>query len=520
MAVTLTGTTGNDTLFGQTAEATLLNALQGDDVLRSQYTLQTLNGAAGNDLLEAQAFDGASLDFNPGQGDDTISISGMTSRVVLNVANGGGTNLGNDIFRFDTAAGTVAVAGTIYGGEGNDTFNFSDGNDLDGGIIWGNQGADNLLLTANESAVFRSSKIGLGQGNDSATVQLTTGDLNSFTIAGGQGKDTFQLNFNDNNFSGTNIIGAGGGADIISATFEGTGINSGAFTLRGDTGSDTLTVDFSIANTAAQTWNFLLDESDSATGSYADVLTFDLGNTAVDVTGTIAGGGGADTMTLTSTIANASANWYIDAGRGADFVNAYGLAWAGTLDGGNGADTIQMSIEGAATSTTQSGDLFLTVLGGAGNDTFQNTSFNASAVVVSDFGATALVVTLADFTTGDIFKLLGNKAVNSDANVNRSAFYTANFTAMPATGSVAGLTGVYENNIALFPDGDDVVLQILAGSDQISGNTAGTNTVGMAVIRFKGNSTFGSNISRASGLLSNINFAFSQNLTGGSFNFT
>ena len=520
MTVTLSGTTGNDTLFGQTAEATELNALAGDDILRSSYTTQTLNGAAGDDLLEAQSYDGATLAFNPGQGDDTISISGMTSRVTLDVAKGEATNLGADFFQFDTAAGAVSIGGTIYGGKGKVTINFSDGIDLNNAYVWGNQGQDNLLLTANESAQFQSSKIGLGKANDSATFQLTTGDLNNFTLAGGQGKDTFQLNLNDNNFSGTNLFGAGGGADEISATFEGTGINSGTFTLRGDTGADTLTVDFSIANTAAQTWNIYGDDAVDATGSYADFLTFDLGNTAVDVTGTIAGGGGADTLTLTSTIANASANWYIDGGRGADFITVDGLAWAGTLDGGLGADTLEIGLGGASTSTTESGDLFLTVLGGAGNDTFQNTSFNSTSVGASDYMATALVVTLADFTTGDIFKMLGNVGVNSDANVNRSAFYTANFTAMPATGSVAGLTGIAANNIALFPDGDDVVLQILGGSQQISGNTAGTNTVGMAVIRFKGNSVLGSNISRASGQLSSINFAFTQSLTGGSFNFT
>ena len=519
MATTLTGTTGNDTLFGATGEASLLNALEGNDVLRSQYTLQTLNGAAGNDLFEAQVFNGSTLEILPGKGNDTVSISGMTSTVTLNVAVAGVNNFGNDLFQFDTAAGAVSIAGNIYGGQGNDSFNFSDGIDLNAATVWGNQGSDNLSLTANESASFQSSKIGLGKDNDSATVAFTTADLNSFTLSGGQGKDTFQLNLAGINQSGNNLFEAGGGADEISATINTTGINSGSFTLAGNSGADTMTVAFQVANPDSDTYSFLLD-AQAETAAFADTLTFDLTDTAIDVTGTIAGGGGNDTLTLTSTIANGSANFYIDGGFGADFITVEGNSYAGTLAGGNGSDILEVSLDQLATSTTQSGDLFMTVLGGAGNDTFQNTSFNASAVVVSDFGATALVVTLGDFTTGDIFKLLGNDAVNSNANVNRSAFYTANFTAMAASGSVAGLTGVYENNIALFPDGDDVVLQILAGSDQISGNTAGTNTVGMAVIRFKGNSTFGSNISRASGQLSSINFAFTQSLTGGSFNFT
>jgi hypothetical protein len=519
MTITITGSSGNDTLFGATAEASVLNALEGNDVLRSQFTTQTLNGAAGNDLIEAQVFNGSTLTLLPGKGNDTISISGMTSSVTLDVGAAGTNNLGNDFFQFNTALGAVQVAGKVYGGLDNDTFNFSDGIGLNNAFVWGNQGADALSLTANETAIFASSKIGLGKGNDSATIAVTTASFNNFTLAGGQGADTFQMSLAGAELSGNNSFLAGGGNDMISATLDGTGINSGRFVLAGNSGADTMTVAFSLANTAADTYSFLLDDQ-AGTAAFADSLVFALDDTAINVTGTIAGGGGNDTLNLTADVANGSANFYIDAGFGADFVTLEGNAYAGTLAGGGGSDTLQLSLDQLATSTTQSGDLFMTVLGGAGNDTFQNTSFNASAVVVSDFGATALLVTLGDFTTGDIFKLLGNGAVNSDANVNRSAFYTANFTAMAATGSVAGLTGVYENNIALFPDGDDVVLQILAGSDQISGNTAGTNTVGMAVIRFKGNSTFGSNISRASGQLSSLSFAFTQSLNGGSFNFT
>ena len=85
-----------------------------------------------------------------------------------------------------------------------------------------------------------------------------------------------------------------------------------------------------------------------------------------------------------------------------------------------------------------------------------------------------------------------------------------------------GLSGAnVGNNIALFRSGDDVILQVLAGTGQgsmISEDTA--SEIGMAVIRFKGNSAFGTSIDAASGNLSAISFNYSQSLNGASFNFT
>ena len=81
--------------------------------------------------------------------------------------------------------------------------------------------------------------------------------------------------------------------------------------------------------------------------------------------------------------------------------------------------------------------------------------------------------------------------------------------------------GAANNNIALFQEGDDVVLQILNGSGELSGVSANTaSAIGMAVIRFKANSAFGSSVAGASGQLSAIAFTYTQNLGGATFNFT
>ena len=134
MAVTLTGTTGNDTLFGSTAQAAYVKGKEGGDRLVSQYTNSTLIGNAGNDLLEIQAGDGSVITMNPGKGDDTVSISGLTTLGTLYVANGLGTsvNYGDDTFSFDTAGGAVFLQGTDRGGEGNDTLTMANGIDGNG----------------------------------------------------------------------------------------------------------------------------------------------------------------------------------------------------------------------------------------------------------------------------------------------------------------------------------------------------------------------------------------------------
>ena len=112
------------------------------------------------------------------------------------------------------------------------------------------------------------------------------------------------------------------------------------------------------------------------------------------------------------------------------------------------------------------------------------------------------------------------KVANGDANVERSAFFTSTFTAYTGAAGV-GLTGTANNNIALFQEGDDVVLQILNGTGQLSGVSAITgSSIGMGIIRFKGNSAFGSSVAGASGQLSAISFSYTQALGGATFNFT
>lgn len=527
MATTLVGTTGNDTLFGSTAEASLLQGLQGDDRLVSDFTNSTLNGAAGNDLFEIGSYDGSTNVMLPGQGNDTISITGLNAVGTLNVAaNAAGVaeiNKGNDVFNFNASRGSTQLIGTINGGVGLDTMLVGAGVDFSNSQVNLNQGADNFAISAVTTENFINSKIGLGADNDSATISSTNGQtiaLNAFTLAGGKGKDTLQMGLDDMANSGNTVITMGGGADIISAAFNGTGLNSGSILLRGDSGTDTITV-VNSKEEANSKFSIFGDESIAASGAFNDLITYDLAMTAVALTGTIAGGGGADTINITSTQTAGAAGQSIDGGFGADVIKLSGLPFAGTLNGGGGADSISVELSSTGL-TAQDGTNFMTIVGGAGNDTIANTSLVTSNTHAGaagyDFYSTGLVATLGDFTTGDLFQLLGMKIANADANVARSAFFTSSFTGFTAAAG-QGITGLANNNISLFSDGDDVILQILNGTGSVS-NDATASAVGMAVIRFKANSAFGSNIAAASGQLSAISFAYTQSLSGATFNFT
>ena len=130
---------------------------------------------------------------------------------------------------------------------------------------------------------------------------------------------------------------------------------------------------------------------------------------------------------------------------------------------------------------------------------------------------TGLVVAIQDFATGDLIELLGVQSVNEDANIARSAFLTRTFEAA----SGAGLTGAAAtNNIAMYRDGDDVVLTIANGTCTADNVFSEGSNIGLAVIRFVDNSAFATQVDAASGALSNVGISLTQSLTGLNIKFT
>jgi Ca2+-binding RTX toxin-like protein len=184
-AVTLTGTSGADTMEGYGYNDTL-NGGNGNDTLRGNGGADTLNGDAGSDTIYGDL------------GNDTLN--GGTGNDTIEGGNGNDTINGND--DDDTLKGQNGDD-TIYGGNGNDTITGGNGTDL----IYGGAGAD-----------------GIDGGNANDTIEGNDGDD---TLSGGAGNDTIYGHADNDDLDG------GDGNDYL---YQGTGYGS----LSGGAGDDYL----------------------------------------------------------------------------------------------------------------------------------------------------------------------------------------------------------------------------------------------------------------------------------------
>lgn len=157
-----------------------------------------VNGNAGNDTITL--VDGSSnSSIWGGQGTDTITV-GLVA--------GGGTSGSTMFINGNRGSDTITVnvgsfaAGSVYGGNGNDTINMN--STTDGVLVSGDLGIDNITTSTGDDTVNG------GDGNDTiATVAGTdtidagagndtiTGGADADTIAGGTGNDTFVIGTTD-----------------------------------------------------------------------------------------------------------------------------------------------------------------------------------------------------------------------------------------------------------------------------------------------------------------------------------
>jgi serralysin len=186
----ITGTSGNDSLFGDIGNDSLsglggkdtLRGFAGDDTLRGDGGNDTLFGGADNDSLvggggadrifgeagEDLLDGGNNNDFlNGGAGSDTVKGGNGNDNII------GGSS--SNSFGSDSLSGQ-AGNDTVVGGTGFDTINGGDGSDR----LTGGDGSDTLSG---------------GSGNDTL-IGVSTAQLGIFdqdTLTGGTGADTFAL---------------------------------------------------------------------------------------------------------------------------------------------------------------------------------------------------------------------------------------------------------------------------------------------------------------------------------------
>jgi Ca2+-binding RTX toxin-like protein len=298
-----------------------------DTILGAADNFDSLQGAGGNDLIDARLSRSSVADG--GGGDDTL-LGGAGSDWFK-----GGFGNGND---------------SLDGGAGNDNLDGGAGNDkLDGGAdndtLNGGSGADTLLGGDGNDSLTISTAVGHGiadggAGNDSFFISNYNAG-GQLDITGGAGSDIFNPASDTVSFKVTDFT-AGGGGDAIDLSSLITG-----YTYTGFKGGDLFALGYlRLVQSGADT--LLQSDADGAAGkasAWSTVMVLQNVTASQVTTDNFKGSSGTE-------------SFYDDiryAGPGNDYL--YGSWGNDLLDGGNGDDSL-LGWDGNDT-----------LIGGAGNDT-------------------------------------------------------------------------------------------------------------------------------------------------------
>ncbi|MHB8121545.1 MAG: filamentous hemagglutinin N-terminal domain-containing protein [Desulfuromonadaceae bacterium] len=444
--VTVSGGAGTDTInVTRDADMTLTSAAL---TVGTAYTLNhasiesaVLTGGAGDNAIDVSGWGGSASIYDTG-GTDILTGNGANTILI-------GSNIGSTFSISGSKAGTLNGATTfsgitsLLGGSNADTFTLNTGSF--NGSIAGGGGTDTLAATNGTNAW---QVIGANAG----TLNTTTTFSGITNLAGGADADTFTLGVPT--FSGS--IAGGGGSDTVAAAngtnvWQVTGANAGTL--------NTTTTFSGITSLAG--------------GLVAD--TFSLATDITTFNGSIAGGGGTDTLHAT----NGSNAWQTT-GTNSGTLNAT-TAFSGitNLSGGSGADTITLGVSTYNGSITGGGGTD-TLAGSNGANMWQSTGSNSGTLNTATIfsGITNLTGgSGADTLTGrnviNNWNITGTKAVTVDS---------MNATGMDALagGSAADTfrlaTGVSTFNGSVTGGGGSDILAAVNGTNawQVTGANAGT----------------------------------------------
>lgn len=373
----ITGTNGNDTLFGTSGSIPngflAVYAYGGNDVIVRD---RTGIGADGGIIVDG------------GNGFDTVSYVGGNAGLAANLAIGSADigALPSDLFNdIEALIGTTfgdhiigsSAANRLYGHDGADALWGENGNDS----LWGGSGGDSVHGGNGNDQVFGDGQHDLlwgdagndtlwgGSGNDdldggSGHDRLNGEDGNDELI-GGSGNDTLSGGAGNDTLSGgdnADTIYTGTGSDVVSGGNHNDRIEvngSGAKSIDGGSGQDTI-----VYTSAAEInlWSGYAERGGDLS-TIAGIEHVETGSGADTIFGTagfndIRSGGGADL------IFTMGGDDDVRAGSGADYVIGYGGDEAIVGEGGN--DTLSGS---AGEDILVGGDGADRIIGGAGDDT-------------------------------------------------------------------------------------------------------------------------------------------------------
>ncbi len=411
-ADTITGSAGADLLAGGGGADSLIGGA-GNDTLRGGSGDDVIDGGTESDILDlSDATAALNLTFTPGAGTIAGAASGLGTDRYTGIEGLQGSG-------FDDVL-TAGAAGSLLGGDGNDTLRGSIGNDT----LIGGAGIDVLDFSARTTGLT-----------------FTFNSLGTTTFTGGAGVGT-------DIYSQIEGVIAGSGADSLTGSslgdlFAG---GTGNDTLRGGGGNDTLRGGSGNDSIDGGAGIDVLDLSDARNNLSIALINNGTTATAIRNTDTTAGSIGSDSYIGIEGVFAGSGNDTL--------VGSVNADW---LRGGDGNDVLRQSPTGQA-NTSAAGD---TLEGGLGNDEYQLTS-NSSATVINDIGGTDIVfympVAPGTFVVGS--NIQGVDTISLDPY---------------STVSGSGLTGDALNNLLVGSLGSDI-LSGGGGNDTISGS-GGSDTI-------------------------------------------
>ncbi|HYF32499.1 MAG TPA: type I secretion C-terminal target domain-containing protein [Chitinophagaceae bacterium] len=438
-----------------------IETLQFADLSTFTLTTQnwTLNGTAGNDVLEGVNYNGGTIDtINAGDGNDTIY--GFAGNDTLNGGNGN-----------DTIDGGTGVD-TMAGGSGDDIYIV----DTDSDVVTenNNEGTDSIIATV-------SSAYTLGANFENGTL----GGTNSINLTGNALNNILTGN------SGNNTIFGGDGNDIVDG-------GAGNDTLRGEAGDDIYIVDSSsdnIVESSGAGYDTIRASATFTMGSNVEALIL-IGAAAISATGNtldniLTGNGAANTLN------GNDGNDTIDGGLGADLLN--GGAGDDTYYVDNTSDVVSESVSSgtdivyASASFTINGNVENLILTGTSNI---NGTGNAGVnIITGNSGNNTLnggnaVDTLIGGLGDDTYVIESNSEIitenNNEGNDTIISTIPSNYTLgahienLTITGSNSiSITGNSLNNVLTGNSGNNTVTGG-DGNDTIDGGNAIDTLIGGA----------------------------------------
>ncbi len=511
----LTGSAGNDTLRGVGGNDTLIGG-GGDD---------SLDGGTGNDTyVFTDSFGHDSITENSGAGTDTLDMSAVSSALTIKL---GSINVSDA--SGDTITYTQSSIEKIIGGSGNDTFTFSNGASVasGGGTLDGGGGTNTLDysnyttgVTVNlgtgtatgTSGVSNFNAVTGGSGNDSLTGSsgndTLTGGLGNDTLTGGAGDDSLAGGGGDDSY----IFGSGYGTDTVTEN-SGEGTDSMDFSalsagLDAELHSSSVTVGEAagpdLVTASGGNVEHLLG------GSGSDTFTFDNGATFAGGAGTLDGGGGnANALSYALYVTKVTVNLTSGTSTGTAGVSNFNFIMGGavgdSLTGGSGNDTLR-GVGGNDTINGGGGDDSLD--GGTGNDTYAVTNGFGHDSITENSGAGTDTLDMSAVSSALTIKL-------GSINVSDAAGDTITYT----QNSIEKIIGGTGDDTFTFSNGASVA----SGGGTLDGGT-GTNTLDYSSYTTGVTVNLGTGTATGTGGVSNFNAvtggSVADSLTGSSGNDT